>query len=135
MLIFNHFSNIVSNVEQRTGGKVISITLPEATAAPYELRVKTDPTSRRGTAFEVHPETGEIVKPGKTPVDEFMMFMFRMHRWLLLDTSVGRPIVGVSTIIFLIISITGIILWFPKNGNGETFVRVLPLRHQGIGNG
>lgn len=128
---FQPLSNIVSNVEQRTGGKVISITLPEATAAPYELRVKTDPTSRRGTAFEVHPETGEIVKPGKTPVDEFMMFMFRMHRWLLLDTSVGRPIVGVSTIIFLIISITGIILWFPKKWKWRNFRQGFTIKTSG----
>tara|TARA_B100000700_G_C14757421_1_gene720466 strand:- start:114 stop:863 length:750 start_codon:yes stop_codon:yes gene_type:complete len=40
--------------------------------------------------------------------------MFKLHRWLLLDSSIGRPIVGVATIIFLILSITGIVLWFPK---------------------
>src|SRR5690606_5921797 len=32
----------------------------------------------------------------------------------LLDISIGRPIVGVATIIFLILSITGIVLWFPN---------------------
>jgi uncharacterized iron-regulated membrane protein len=40
--------------------------------------------------------------------------MFKLHRWLLLDIKIGRPIVGIATIIFLIISLSGIYLWFPK---------------------
>ena len=43
-----------------------------------------------------------------------MMTMFRMHRWLLLDSAIGRPIVGVATIIFILLSISGLVLWFPK---------------------
>ena len=46
--------------------------------------------------------------------DEFFFTMFRMHRWLLFDSAIGRPIVGIATIIFLFLSISGVVLWFPK---------------------
>lgn len=47
--------------------------------------------------------------------------MFRLHRWLL-DTSTpgngamrpGKLIVGISTIIFVLVLITGIVLWWPR---------------------
>src|SRR5690606_23515812 len=36
------------------------------------------------------------------------------------ETNVGRPIVGVATIIFLILSISGIVLWSPKKTKWKT---------------
>lgn len=42
------------------------------------------------------------------------MMVFRLHRWLLLDTEVGRPIVGVATLIFVFIILTGLVIWFPQ---------------------
>ncbi len=44
----------------------------------------------------------------------FFYTMFALHRWLLAD-DIGKMIVGVSTLIFLVILLTGIILWLPKN--------------------
>jgi uncharacterized iron-regulated membrane protein len=42
--------------------------------------------------------------------------MFSLHRWLLgSDSSIGKTITGISTLIFLFILITGIILWWPRN--------------------
>jgi uncharacterized iron-regulated membrane protein len=62
----------------------------------------------------VNPYTAEILGTGETSSSAFFMWMFRLHRWLLLDTQVGRPIVGVATMIFVIIIISGMIIWFPK---------------------
>lgn len=68
----------------------------------------------RGTTYFVDPYTGSILGTGETSSSEFFMVMFRMHRWLLLDMEIGRPIVGVATIIFAILVITGMVIWFPK---------------------
>ena len=102
-------------------GTVSSVTIPTDASEAYEFRVKTSPKERRGTTFMMDPYSAEILKPEPSPLDEFFSIMFRMHRWLLLDTSIGRPIVGVATIIFLFLSISGIIIWFPKKWKWKAF--------------
>ncbi len=102
-------------------GTVSSVSIPTEASEAYEFRVKTSPKDRRGTTFMMDPYSAEILKPEPSPLDEFFSIMFRMHRWLLLDTSIGRPIVGVATIIFLFLSISGIIIWFPKKWKWKAF--------------
>lgn len=97
-----------------TVGKVTRVTIRPEETKPYEITVKTRKKDRRGTLFFVDQYTGTFTKSAPNVLDGFFRTMFKMHRWLLLDTSIGRPIVGVSTIIFLILSISGIVLWFPK---------------------
>lgn len=47
--------------------------------------------------------------------ETFFYTMFALHRWLLgPNDGIGKYIVGVSTLIFLFILITGVILWWPK---------------------
>lgn len=60
----------------------------------------------------INPYTGEWLgeSQGRHP---FFATMFSLHRWLLAD-DIGKMIVGVSTVMFLFILITGIILWWPK---------------------
>jgi uncharacterized iron-regulated membrane protein len=72
------------------------------------------PQRARGTTYFINPYTAEILGTGETSSSAFFMWMFRLHRWLLLDTQIGRPIVGVATIIFVIIIISGLVIWFPK---------------------
>jgi uncharacterized iron-regulated membrane protein len=59
------------------------------------------------------PYTGAIIglHSSRSP---FFATMFSLHRWLLMGDT-GKLIVGISTICFLFILITGIILWWPKN--------------------
>ncbi|MCL6220539.1 PepSY-associated TM helix domain-containing protein [Zunongwangia pacifica] len=95
-------------------GTVSSVTVPAEDNEAYEFSVKESPEQRRGTTYYVNPYTAEFSKKRESSLDGFFFSMFKLHRWLLLDSSIGRPIVGVSTIIFLILSITGIVLWFPK---------------------
>ncbi|UAB84930.1 PepSY domain-containing protein [Zunongwangia sp. SCSIO 43204] len=95
-------------------GIVSSVTVPAEEGEAYEFSVKESPKQRRGSTYYVNPYTAEFSKTQESSLDGFFFSMFKLHRWLLLDSSIGRPIVGVSTIIFLILSITGIVLWFPK---------------------
>lgn len=95
-------------------GEVSAVSIPSEPAKAYEFRVKTSPEDRRGTVFYTNPYTGEYRITRESPLDGFFMWNFRMHRWLLLDPSIGRPIVGIATIIFFFLALSGIILWFPK---------------------
>lgn len=104
--------NLQQNLEKE--GSVTGLTLPKNSNKAYEFKVKTSPEDRRGTTFYVNQYTGDYQQLGENPADEFFFTMFRMHRWLLFDSAIGRPIVGIATIIFLFLSISGVVLWFPK---------------------
>lgn len=69
--------------------------------------------SENGQAMAyINPYTGEVLKliEGKT----FFELVLDLHMNLLLG-EVGRKIVAYSTIIFVVLLISGIILWWPKN--------------------
>jgi uncharacterized iron-regulated membrane protein len=68
----------------------------------------------RGINYLVNPYTAEVIGTTESPTSEFFMTMFRLHRWLLLDTEVGRPIVGWATVIFTLIVLSGLVIWFPQ---------------------
>jgi len=102
-------------------GTIASITLPSKEYEPYEYSIKTSPKDRRGSVFMVDPYTGSVLEPQKSSLEGFFGSMFKLHRWLLLDSKIGRPIVGIATIIFLFLSITGIIIWFPKKWKWKAF--------------
>ncbi len=72
------------------------------------------PQRQPGFTIFVNPYTGAILE--KYSYRETWLYqVFALHRWLLGgNDSIGKYIVGISTLIFLFILITGIILWWPK---------------------
>lgn len=66
------------------------------------------------TSRYVNPYTGEIT--GVYDEEEkFLNIVKYLHWSLLLRTEYGQPIVGWSTAIFVLMLISGLILWWPKN--------------------
>lgn len=64
--------------------------------------------------YYVNPYTGKIL--GSVDEEHEFFNVVKMLHWsLLLSTDYGQPIVGWSTFIFVVMLITGIILWWPKN--------------------
>jgi uncharacterized iron-regulated membrane protein len=59
------------------------------------------------------PYTGEVVGRRNYKYDFFMVVKY-LHWSLLLNTPYGQPIVGWSTALFVILLITGMVLWWPK---------------------
>ena len=110
---------IIAKTVSETKGKVMRITYSDEVNAPYELQVSTGKEDKRGKTYFVNQYTNSILGNSDGPSSEFMMTMFKMHRWLLFDTEIGRPIVGVSTIIFIILSVSGLIIWLPKKIKGR----------------
>lgn len=76
---------------------------------------------RRASLF-VDQYSGQI--SGKYERLGFFSTMFKLHRWLLDSANphgdgvkVGKLLVGISTLIFVIVLITGIVIWFPRAKN------------------
>ncbi|MDE5894549.1 MAG: PepSY domain-containing protein, partial [Muribaculum intestinale] len=77
---------------------------------------------RRASIF-VNQYTGQIT--GKYERLAFFSTMFKLHRWLLDSANphgdgvkVGKMLVGISTLIFVIALISGIVIWWPRAKRG-----------------
>jgi uncharacterized iron-regulated membrane protein len=62
----------------------------------------------------VNQYTGEINKI-KNVHEDFFRIVLMGHFYLWLPDEIGRPIVASATLIFIVMLISGIILWWPKN--------------------
>ena len=104
----------------------VAATLPDDVSVSG-VSISSDPertyqvslSNPRRSSVYVDQYTGEIT--GKNQRSGFFAFMFRMHRWLLDSMNPGgegifwgKMIVGVSTLMFVVVLISGIIVWWPR---------------------
>jgi len=106
--------DIFVRLQQQTGGKATSISLPYSVEEPYKVTIRQAEEEGRGTTYFVNPYTAEIQGTTDSPSSEFFMTVFKLHRWILLERSVGRVVVGIATVIFVFIIFSGMVLWWPK---------------------
>jgi uncharacterized iron-regulated membrane protein len=62
----------------------------------------------------INPYSGEVLKV-KDMSRDFFRILIDGHFYLWLPPDIGQPIVATSTLIFVIMMITGLILWWPRN--------------------
>lgn len=106
--------DLIAKVEQEQGGKVNALTIPHDPSRVLMFNVIQPEEKGRGKNLPLNPYNGRITTTEEAKVGEFFMLMFRLHRWLLLDTEIGRPIVGWATIIFTLIVLSGMVIWIPQ---------------------
>lgn len=107
---------LVRNVEQTLPAdvKVTGVTM----YSDPELAYKVNLSKPRRAAVYVDQYTGEV--KGKYERPAFFATMLRLHRWLLgsRDDSGGifwgRIVVGISTIAFVLVLVSGVVVWWPK---------------------
>jgi uncharacterized iron-regulated membrane protein len=116
-----------SNLEVDGMLEVIGAQVFNQEGRTVQFSVKKDGEEKAFTLF-VDPYTGNILGDNKekTPTEEFMGYMFSLHRWLLLDKiekpilesmsnmELGRFINGVATLLFLLGVLTGMLIWVPQ---------------------
>ena len=90
---------------------VTSVSISSDSERAYQVNL----SKPRRASLYVDQYTGEV--KGKSERSGFFMFMFRMHRWLLDSMNPGnegifwgKMIVGVSTLLFVFVLISGIVL-------------------------
>ena len=103
----------------------VAATLPDSVSVTG-VNISSDPerayqvtlSKPRRASMYVDQYTGEIT--GKYERAPFFNFMFRMHRWLLdsmkQDGGIfwGQMIVGTSTLMFVFVLISGVVVWWPR---------------------
>lgn len=111
---------------QRTlpaGTGIAGVSIPADPSAPWRVNL----TQPRRAWVAVNPYTGEVLgRGGRLP---FFSFMFRLHRWLLGDAgSVGKTVVGLSTLAFAAALLTGLALWWPRRRGALRHALTVPVR-------
>jgi uncharacterized iron-regulated membrane protein len=65
------------------------------------------------TYVYLNPYTGQIIHT-ESLKDNFFVVVQYIHLYLLLPPKVGQLVVGISVLIFVVLMITGVVLWWPK---------------------
>lgn len=116
-----------SLVENKLQGEVVGVLVYQGENRTVQFNVKKE-GEERPTTYYVNPFNAEILADNseKTSAEEFMGYMFSLHRWLLLDKveepilesmgnrDLGRFINGIATLLFLLGVMTGLVIWFPQ---------------------
>ena len=116
-----------TDLEASLSSEVVGVNVFNGEDRSVQFQVKKEGEERPVTYF-VNPYSGAILADNveKTSAEEFMGYMFSLHRWLLIDKieepilesmtnqELGRFINGVATLLFLLGVITGIFIWFPQ---------------------
>jgi len=116
--------SLIANAEKALGGKY-KVQLAEVNLKPGRTTsfrsLKVNPDAILYTDYVeyyyrvyVNPYTGEVVKIENTKW-EFFNLVINLHVNLLLGPKLGRQIVSWSVVVFVLLLISGIILWWPKN--------------------
>lgn len=101
----------------RTLPDSVSVTGVTIASEPDRAYQVTLSKPRRASLY-INPYTGEI--QGKYERAPFFSFMFKMHRWLLDSMKpgdtvyVGKLVVGISTLMFVFVLISGLVIWIPR---------------------
>lgn len=95
---------------------VTSITVFSDPERTYQINL----SKPRRASMHINPYTGEIT--GRYERSAFFTAMFKMHRWMMgsaraEDGSIGlgKLLVGISTLMFVFVLISGVVLWWPRN--------------------
>jgi uncharacterized iron-regulated membrane protein len=105
---------LVENVKKEIGkGKINSVKVYEDPARSVEVAYSPKKEERR-IAF-IDPYSGKVIELYNHR-ESFFYWVMDVHRWML-GGDTGKLIVGIATLIFLFILITGFILWWPKTRN------------------
>ena len=113
---------LIAKIEAEQQARVSQIVVPGDANRTWVLRLEFAPAQDGGQqggpprmrTLYVDSYAGEVRGEGGNPTDGFFLSMMRLHRFLLLPDNIGRPIVGVATIIFGVLLLTGLILWLPR---------------------
>lgn len=108
---------LISRVEPLLddGVTITGVTIPDDPSQAYKVNLSKP--HRAGVYIDQY--TGNI--KGKYERPAFFDTVRKLHRWLMIPspkgsgTHWGKMIVGASTLAFLVILITGVVIWWPRN--------------------
>lgn len=102
---------LIANFNKAYDATINRLTIPDAVNKSV-LIMATDKKTEERVYVYADPYTSELLGERDKASAEFFTKTVQLHRWLLVRNP-GRTIVGIATLIFVIMTITGFILWLP----------------------
>ena len=99
--------------------KINSVSFSSDKSSSVVLNIASkDPKQRKGESIYLNPYTAEVLP--KIEYREFFSFIRSLHRWLAFEgdtRTIGKNIVAISTIACIILTIGGVIVYWPRVKN------------------
>lgn len=111
---------LVEKVESQPtkGASITGVTIYPQPDRSYQVNL----SAPKGAAVYIDPYTGEVL--GQSERTPFFRTVFMLHRWLLdsqpADGGIfwGKRITGITTLVFVVILLSGVIIWWPRSRKG-----------------
>lgn len=100
--------------QQQKGSTVSAVQIPPGADEAWIVTLKKKSSKEKGQTFIVDPYTAKIKGSTQTSSFKFFNTVMKLHRWLLMDKEVGKVITGIAAFAFLLLEITGLMLWVPR---------------------
>lgn len=102
---------LLARVRESGAGSPVAVTVRAAATAPVAISVA------GGKTLYANPYSGEVLGGGAPEVRQLFGKITGWHRWLGVEgegRAVGKAITGASNLLFLLIVVSGLYLWFPR---------------------
>lgn len=111
---------LVEKVESQPtkGASITGVTIYPQPDRSYQVNL----SAPKGAAVYIDPYTGEVL--GQSQRTPFFRTVFMLHRWLLdsqpADGGIfwGKRITGITTLVFVVILLSGVVIWWPRSRKG-----------------
>lgn len=117
--------SLMSRAHVASGAVPTGIVWRSGRTRPVEIML---PQNRR---LFLNAYTGQVLGTGSAGVRGFFREVTSWHRWLAMSgerRNTGRSITGLSNLAFLVLVLTGIVLWWPRQITRVAFRNVLQFR-------
>jgi len=102
----------IQNRLKNEGKLITAISIPSSPGKSLTISYKSVDGIQIGS-FYMNPYTGENLGSGDYSLKEFFSLILSIHRSLLIS-GIGRDVVAASILLFVILLISGFVLWLPK---------------------
>lgn len=94
---------------------IVKLTDPTTPTAALSKKKQKEDDDKPKTVVSLNPYTGQILGPWNMESD-FLHGVEKMHKTLLLGET-GKVIIKINIVVFLIMLLSGLVLWFPSKKN------------------
>ncbi|CAG5070209.1 hypothetical protein DYBT9623_02949 [Dyadobacter sp. CECT 9623] len=117
-LPLDHLKSIITYKFPKNKIQRITIEPDHERTIIFNLKTK----EKEGLSAAIDPFTGRITAV-RDEHEAFFSVVLRLHRYLCLEDT-GKVITGISCVMFLVIMITGLVLWWPNRKNQKQRFRI-----------